>query len=190
MPRRRTLFGEVQKTIDRVMGETKKVLPKSKKGGFLTILHRPDLIAMIVGVLLVCGALFVLLRAKPTPDPVPTPVPSPEPAPSPVFSINLGKQGAVCSGTEFYKTDAWDLAPEEGGVKEFDTPEYASWVQEAQKRCVEKDSDCKFVSVWKDAGWRGYKEGECSTGKADDGRMSIFGAGSNQFVDVSGIALV
>ncbi len=123
---------------------------------------------------------------------IPTTSPTPTPQAPPLvvtvtpaaFSVALGKKGGVCSGTHLHKTNAWDLASSSVGVKQFDTPAYASWVEKAQKQCVIKDKNCEFVSVWKDAGWRGYSADQC-TGITNDPRAATFGAGSKKFTDVN-----
>ncbi|CAK9069324.1 unnamed protein product [Durusdinium trenchii] len=66
-----------------------------------------------------------------------------------------------CSSGQIYGSHAWELASSSGGIKGFDTPEYEAWVQTAWKKCLEKDAETAFVSVWKDAGYRCYKATTC-----------------------------
>jgi len=100
------------------------------------------------------------------------------------FTVSLGRTDKMCGGAYIKKTDAWALAPESGGKKEFDTPEYKSWVEKAQEECVAEDSDCKFVTVWNDAGWRGYKADQCTT-FVDKPMAMTFGAGEDRTTDIS-----
>ena len=100
------------------------------------------------------------------------------------FSVALGKKGAICSGTELHKTGPWALAPESDGAKEFDADDYTRWVRLAQEDCVKLDEECEFVSVWKDAGWRGYSADQC-TGVTNEPRAATFGAGSKKLTDVT-----
>jgi len=67
-----------------------------------------------------------------------------------------------CKQREAYASRAWELADSKGGKKEFDTSEYKSWVTEAWSRCLKKDAQVKFVSVWTDAGYRCYRDATCT----------------------------
>eukprot|EP00913_Durusdinium_trenchii_P024921 g23390.t3 len=76
-----------------------------------------------------------------------------------------------CSSGQIYGSHAWELASSSGGIKGFDTPEYEAWVQTAWKKCLEKDAETVFVSVWKDAGYRCYKATTCGP-NGDSGTRS------------------
>ncbi|CAK9031620.1 unnamed protein product, partial [Durusdinium trenchii] len=75
-----------------------------------------------------------------------------------------------CSSGQIYGSHAWELAPSSVGVKDFNTPEYKAWVQAAWGKCLEKDAGTKYVSVWKDAGYRCYVAATCG---ATDGASSF-----------------
>jgi len=72
-----------------------------------------------------------------------------------------------CAGEPVYSSSAWELGPSFEGEKDFNTPEYRAWRADAMKRCLAKDKYTKFVSVWKDAGFRCYKAEECKATEAD-----------------------
>jgi len=72
-----------------------------------------------------------------------------------------------CAGEPSYSSNAWELGPSFEGEKDFSAPEYRAWRAEAMKRCLSKDRYSKFVSVWKNAGYRCYKAEACDANKAD-----------------------
>ena len=70
-----------------------------------------------------------------------------------------------CSATQIYSSRAWAL-DKRRRRRAFRTKQYKRWVKAAWARCLKKDKDTTFVSVWKDAGFRCYKGDACkSTGK-------------------------
>jgi len=71
-----------------------------------------------------------------------------------------------CRSGQIYASRAWELAPASNGRKGFNTPEYKTWVQEAWRRCLKKNSGVKFVSAWIDAGYRCYIGNNCSPNNA------------------------
>ncbi|CAK9031622.1 unnamed protein product, partial [Durusdinium trenchii] len=88
---------------------------------------------------------------------------------APLFSLKPDGYGH-CSSGQIYGSHAWELAPSSVGVKDFNTPEYKAWVQAAWGKCLEKDAGTKYVSVWKDAGYRCYVAATCG---ATDGASSF-----------------
>ena len=57
---------------------------------------------------------------------------------------------------------AWELASSSVGEKGFDTDKFASWKERAWTLCREKNPATKFISVWKDAGYRCYTSSTCT----------------------------
>eukprot|EP00438_Fugacium_kawagutii_P022965 Skav236007 [mRNA] locus=scaffold1815:63872:64576:- [translate_table: standard] len=72
-----------------------------------------------------------------------------------------------CSSGQIYSSRAWELAPSSVGTKGFDTKKYKEWIQLAWAKCLQKNANTKYVSVWKDAGYRCYTDASCSPGGED-----------------------
>merc|ERR1712070_36117 len=66
-----------------------------------------------------------------------------------------------CQHGQVYASAAWELASSSDGQKGFSTSEYAAWRDEAWNRCLQINSQVKFVSVWTDAGYRCYTSSTC-----------------------------
>ena len=72
----------------------------------------------------------------------------------------LGKR---CSGRELYSSAGLELVnPGEDRVQatSFDDPYYQKYQRRAAYKCNEDDR-CKYVTVWKDGGYRTYTESQC-----------------------------
>jgi hypothetical protein len=72
----------------------------------------------------------------------------------------LGKR---CSGRALYSSAGWELVnPGEDRVQatSFDDPYYQKYQRRAAYKCNEDDR-CKYVTVWKDGGYRTYTESQC-----------------------------
>lgn len=91
MPRRRTLFGEIQDTINRVMKDTKKTITAPKT--VISSTKSPNLfIGILIAVVVPLIVIYLIHRISSpsctvgncSPSPVPGPVPAPVPAPVPV----------------------------------------------------------------------------------------------------------
>eukprot|EP00439_Symbiodinium_sp_Y106_P023589 s6439_g2.t2 len=67
-----------------------------------------------------------------------------------------------CNEADLYKSKAWELASSSVGEQGFDTDLFASWKEKAWTLCREKNSATKFISVWKDAGYRCYSSSACT----------------------------
>ena len=79
---------------------------------------------------------------------------------APVQMAAVG-QGHCASG-QIYASHAWELAPSSVGTKGFDTGIYMDWLQAAWAKCLAKNANTKFVSVWVDAGYRCYTGTTCN----------------------------
>lgn len=66
-----------------------------------------------------------------------------------------------CEEGQIYASAAWELAPSSGGLKGFKTAEYKGWVKDAWAKCLVKNPQTKFISVWTDAGYRCYTAASC-----------------------------
>eukprot|EP00438_Fugacium_kawagutii_P006129 Skav215475 [mRNA] locus=scaffold4792:36423:44966:+ [translate_table: standard] len=63
----------------------------------------------------------------------------------------------------------WAVGPQTLGEKAFDTDEYMAWVRAAWAKCVAKDANTTYVSVFKDAGYQCVNKATCTivaSGKA------------------------
>lgn len=85
----------------------------------------------------------------------------------PIGNYEVVKPGAHCGGTHTFSSPSWALL-ESGEPKTFadftvtgDTL-YNTYINRGLKKCDE-DTTCKYVSVWRDAGYRTYKDGQCDT---------------------------
>lgn len=75
--------------------------------------------------------------------------------------LDLVGQGHCASG-QIYASHAWELAPSSVGTKGFHTDIYKDWLQAAWAKCLAKNANTKFVSVWVDAGYRCYTGTTCN----------------------------
>ena len=70
-----------------------------------------------------------------------------------------------CKGTAIYASPAWELLqpgePQTRGTAFEGDPVFEKYLNRAQVKC-DDTSNCKYVSVWKNAGYRTYREGDCS----------------------------
>jgi hypothetical protein len=70
-----------------------------------------------------------------------------------------------CKGTAIYGSPAWELLesgePQTRGTAFEGDPVFEKYLNRAQVKCDE-NPNCKYVSVWKNAGYRTYREGDCS----------------------------
>ncbi|CAE7649030.1 typA [Symbiodinium pilosum] len=82
----------------------------------------------------------------------------------------LFKEHGHCTKGQIYSSNAWELAFPLGR-QGFSTPEYATWLSAAWRKCKRRDPDTSFVSVWTDAGYRCYKTASCGV-KADGATRS------------------
>ena len=85
---------------------------------------------------------------------------------TPFVSMTAVGQG-FCADGQIYASHAWELAPSSGGTKGFDSKVYQGWVQKAWSKCLAKDANTKFVSVWIDAGYRCYTSASCTRTHVD-----------------------
>ena len=59
---------------------------------------------------------------------------------------------------QIYSSHAWELADSSVGTDNtLSTDKYMGWVESAWQKCLSKDPQTEFVSVWWDAGYRCYK---------------------------------
>jgi hypothetical protein len=70
-----------------------------------------------------------------------------------------------CKGTATYASPAWALLepgePQTRGTEFEGDAVFEKYLNRAQEKC-DDDSQCKYVSVWKNAGYRTYKGDQCS----------------------------
>ena len=103
---------------------------------------------------------------------------SPPPADTtPVYNKGLGH---CTTGTLIYRSIAWELTNgDSSGGKDtsLSSERYMGWVELAVQKCLEKDAATEFVSVWSDAGYRCYKNGDCSANGYTD--TYTWGIGDN-----------
>ena len=91
----------------------------------------------------------------------------------PIDGYDVVKPAAYCGGTHTYTSPAWALLkPGEDKTLADNTLTgdklYNDYINRGMKKCDE-DNTCKYVSVWRDAGYRTYKDGQCTTHTASDG---------------------
>ena len=86
--------------------------------------------------------------------------------------FNLMRAGALCTGGASYSSAAWAL------LKSGEPRKFAEWNSEGDKlyktyverglaEC-DKDANCKYVNVWRDAGYRKYTGSNCPDQRRDD----------------------
>jgi hypothetical protein len=86
--------------------------------------------------------------------------------------FNLVRAGALCTGGASYSSVAWAL------LKSGEPKKFAEWNSEGDKlyktyverglaEC-DKDANCKYVNVWRDAGYRKYTGSNCPDQRRDD----------------------
>ena len=92
-------------------------------------------------------------------------------------TYTLSKAGARCTGTPSYASSAWELL-KQGEPKKFADYNadgdklYRTYITRGIQKCKD-DPNCKYVNVWRDAGYRKYPDGQCNTQVRDD-MTSIF----------------
>ena len=58
-----------------------------------------------------------------------------------------------CASAPFFGSHAWALNDTEAEADDtLSSAKYMGWVRDAMGRCIDKDREAKFVSVWADAG--------------------------------------
>ena len=73
-----------------------------------------------------------------------------------------------CNEGHAYASKAWELASSTVGEQGFDTETFRLWKEKAWTLCREKNAATKFISVWKNAGYRCYTSSACTaSGHAD-----------------------
>ena len=86
--------------------------------------------------------------------------------------FKLVRAGALCTGNASYSSVAWAL------LKSGEPQKFADWNSEGDKlyktyiergldEC-DKDPNCKYVNVWRDAGYRKYDGSNCPDQRRDD----------------------
>lgn len=95
----------------------------------------------------------------------------------PIGTYDLVRPASHCGGSHTFTSPAWALL-KPGEAKTLadnsmsgDTL-YNDYINRGLKKCDE-DVACKYVSVWRDAGYRTYKDGQCNTYTASD-NASVF----------------
>jgi len=69
-----------------------------------------------------------------------------------------------CELAPIYRSSAYELEPSlqaSGEQRDFETPEYARWVKAAWTKCLEKNENTQFVSVWTDGGYQCFMSSTC-----------------------------
>ena len=92
-------------------------------------------------------------------------------------TYTLYKAGARCTGSPSYASPAWGLL-NQGEPKTFadynadGDKVYRTYITRGIQKCKD-DPNCKYVNVWRDAGYRKYPDGQCNSQVRDD-MTSVF----------------
>eukprot|EP00435_Cladocopium_sp_Y103_P019923 s209_g4.t2 len=75
-----------------------------------------------------------------------------------------------CSGG-FFQSEAWALSPGSKVRKAFDSADFKRWAETAWAKCLEKNKDTKYVTLWTSANYKCHTESTCSLRDTEAGSV-------------------